>query len=332
MELRKYEILVVGVIITILSCITLWTLEVNGQERKYPNKPIELMIPWPPGGGTDLLIRVMNNDLTRELGVPLSIQYKPGAAGMIGTSYVATSKPDGYTLVATSISSFVSASFLEKTSPYDVLKDFTPIAGCAVSPIVVLSHTSSNFTSLEAVVKFAKEKPGTINCSTAGIGTTAHFVLEVFKMYGIDITPVPAKGGVPAVTSLLGKHVDLASVIYNVAIPHIKSGALKLLATTDKTEQEPGVPTFGEKGFPEADGLGAWQGFLGPANLPKSIQDQLANSIRKVIQMSSVKKGIEDAGFAVVYLGPDELKKKMANDYRDMDKIVKSAGVGKYSK
>jgi len=333
MELKKCKILIVGVIVIILSFITLWNGKAVGQEKKYPNKPIEVIIHFAAGGPTDVWTRIVANDLQRELGTTLSIQYKPGAGGMIGASFVAAQKPDGYTLLAGSISSLVSAPFLEKESaPYDVFKDFTPIASCIVAPCILLNHTSSNLTSLDAVVKFAKEKPGALNCSTAGVGTTAHLILDVLKMYGVDITPVPAKGGAPAVTTLLGKHVDLASVMYNAAVPHIKSGALRILAATDKIAQEPGVPTLREKGFPEAEGLGSWQGFLGPPNLPKPIQDQLTNSIHKVIQMPSVKKALEDAGFTVVYLDPDELKKKISDDYKSIDKIVRAAGLGKYSK
>jgi tripartite-type tricarboxylate transporter receptor subunit TctC len=333
MESKKFKILVIGVMVIILSCFTLWSGKTDGQERKYPNKPIELIIPMAAGGPTDIWTRIVVNELTKELGVPITIQYKPGAGGMIGASYIAAQKPDGYTLLSGTISSLVSAPFFEKEAPpYDVLKDFAPIIACVVAPNVFLSHTSSNLTSLNVVVKLAKEKPGELNSSTAGLGTTAHLVIEVLKMHGVTITPIPAKGGAPAVTSLLGKHVDLASVMYNAAVPHIKSGALRILAATDKVAQEPGVPTFKEQGFPECEGLGSWQGFLGPANLPKPIQDQIANATRKVIQMASVKKALEDAGFTVVYLGPDELKKKIADDYKSIEKIVKAAGLGKYSK
>jgi len=333
MESKKFnKMLVVGVMVIILSCFS-WSGKANGQEKKYPSKPIDVIIHFAAGGPTDIWTRIVANDLSNELGASLSIQYKPGAGGMIGASYVATQKPDGYTLLSGSFSSLVSAPFLEKeAAPYDVLKDFTPIAAYVVAPNVLLSHTSSNLTSLEAVVKLAKEKPGQLTCASAGVGTTAHLVIEVFRMYGVNLTHVPAKGGGPAATTLLGKHVDLASIMYNAAVPHIKSGAFRILAATDKMAQEPGVATLKEKGFPECEGLGSFQGFLGPPNLPKPIQDQLANSIRKVSQIPSVKKGLEDAGFTVVYLGPDELKKMMADDYRNIEKIAKAAGLGKYAK
>ena len=292
MKSKKHQILIVGVMVIILSFITLWDMA-NGQEKKYPSKPIDVIIHFAAGGPTDVWTRIVANDLSNELGASLSIQYKPGAGGMIGASYVAAQKPDGYTLLSGSFSSLVSAPFLEKESaPYDVLKDFSPIAACVVAPNVLLSHTSSNLTSLEAVVRLAKEKPGQLTCASAGVGTTAHLIIEVFKMYGVNLTHVPAKGGGPAASTLLGKHVDLASIMYNAAVPRIRSGAFRILAATDKMAQEPGVPTLKEKGFPECEGLGSFQGFLGPSNLPKPIQDQLATSIRKVSQIPSVKKGV----------------------------------------
>ena len=257
MESKKHKILVIGVIVTILSCMTLWSGKAVGQEKRYPNKPIELVVPFPAGGPVDIGTRILANDLPKELGVSISIQYKPGAGGMIGASYVATSKPDGYTLLSTSISSLICAPFLEKDAPYDLLKDFTPIASYVFAPNILLNHTSSNLTSFDAVVKLAKEKPGELTCVSPGIGTTAHFVIEVFKMYGVNITHVPAKGGGPAATTLLGKHVDLGSFLYTAALPHIKSGAFRILATTDKILEYPEVPTLKEKGFPENGSLGA---------------------------------------------------------------------------
>jgi tripartite-type tricarboxylate transporter receptor subunit TctC len=333
MESKKFKMLVVGVMVIILSCITLWSGKADGQERKYPNKPIEVIVTYPPGGPVDIGTRILVNDLSKELGVPISIQYKPGAGGMIGASYVATSKPDGYTLVSNTYSSLISAPFLEKeTAAYDPLKDFTPIVAYGVGANVLANHSSSNITSFDALVKFAKEKPGELTCSTPGAGTTAHFILEVLKMYGVNIIPVPTKGGGPSATSVLGKHTDLGVFLYSAGIPHVKSGALRLLAATNKIGQEPGIPTLKEKGFPECEVLGAWLSLLGPANLPKPIQDHLASATRKVIQMPSVKKALEDAGYTVGYKGPDELNKIFPEEYKTIEKIVKAAGVGKYAK
>jgi len=330
MTSKKHKILVIGVIVTILSCMTLWSGKAVGQERRYPNKPIELVVPFPAGGPVDIGTRILVNELPKELGVPISVQYKPGAGGMVGASYVSTSKPDGYTLLSHTYSSLISAPFLEKDPLYNPLKDFTPIVAYGVSPNILANHSSANLTSLDAVIKFAKEKPGELNCTSPGMGTTAHFILEVFKMYGVNITHVPAKGGGPAATTLLGKHVDLGVMLYPAAIPHIKSGAFRLLATTDKIVRE--VPTFTEKGFPEGGSLGSWLSFLGPPDLPRPIQDQIASSTRKVMQMPSVIKALENAGYTVEYKGPDELNKIFLEDYKMIEKIVKAAGLGKYAK
>jgi tripartite-type tricarboxylate transporter receptor subunit TctC len=333
MESRKSKIWVVGTMIILLSCFTLWSGKAIGQEGKYPNKPIEVIVNFPPGGPVDIPARIITNELSKELGVSITLQYKAGAGGMIGGAYVSTSKPDGYTLLFTSISSIISAPFLEKeAAAYDPLRDFAAIASAVVIPNVLTTHTSSALTSLEVVMKTAKDKPGTLTCATPGAGTTAHLILEVFKMHGINMIAVPTKGGAPAATSALGKHTDMGIHLYSAAIPHVKSGGLRLLATTDKMAQEPNIPTFKEKGFPEASILGSLMGFLGPHNLPKPVQDQIASSTKKVIQMPTVKKALEDAGYTVDYRGPEEMTKKNAEDYKGIDLLAKAAGLGKYSK
>jgi tripartite-type tricarboxylate transporter receptor subunit TctC len=334
MRTRRYLLTMAsGIMVAALCCAVLWNGIGYGQEKKYPAKPIELINHMAAGGPTDVWGRIVINELTKELGVPIQVQYRPGGGGIIGASVVATAKADGYTLLVGTISSLISAPFLEsEAAPYDVLKDFTPIASCIVAPNVLVTHTSTNLTSFDTMIKLAKEKAGALNCATPGAGTTAHLILEVLKMHGVTITPVPTKGGAPAVTAAVGKHVDMAAVMYTAAVPHIKSGAIRILAATDKLAQDPSIPTLAEKGYPDAAGLGSLQGFLAPANLPKPIQDQLSNATRKVLQVPSVKKALEDAGFTVVYLGPADLKKKMETDYASIDKIARAAKLGKYGK
>jgi len=327
MEPKKCKILIVGIIVTVLSWVTLWNGKGIGQEKGYPNKPIEVIQNFPPGGAVDIGTRIVANELSKELGVPITMQYKAGAGGVIGASYVSTSKPDGYTLLSTSAGPIISSPFLEKTPPYNPLKDFTPITHYVVNPNMLLTYSSSSLTSFDIVVKLSKEKPGALNCTTSGVGTTSHFMLELLKTHGVDITHVPAKGGAPAVFNVLGKHVDLIIIVYANVLPQIKSGELRILATTNKIPKEPGVPTFTEKGFPEMESLSVWYGFLAPPNLPRPIQDQLGKAIRKVLQIPSVVKGLEDAGFLLEHKGPDEFKKKINEDCKVIEKIVKAAGL-----
>ncbi len=333
MKSSRVKALAIVSIAFVLCAFIGWGSTVNGQEAKYPSKPIEVVNNYPPGGPVDLPARIITTELSKELGVPITLQYKPGAGGMIGGAYTATSKPDGYTLLFTSISSIISAPFLETETPaYDTLKGFTPIVAAVVIPNVLTTNSTTALTSFEAVIKAAKEQPGKLTCATPGAGTTAHLVLDVLKMHGINIVAVPTKGGGPAATSALGKHTDLGIHLYSAAIPHVKSGAMRILISTDKMAQEPKIPTFKEKGFPEASILGSLMGFLGPANLPKPIQDKINTATKKVIQMPSVKKALEDAGYTLDYMGSDELAKKYADDYRSIEKIAKAAGLGKFAK
>jgi len=329
MQSPRLKLAILGIAV---ACLVLWGGNALAQ-GKYPSKPIQIIVNFPAGGPVDIPARIMVGDFAKELGVSVTIEYRPGAGGMIGGAYIATAKPDGYTLLFTSISSILSAPFLETEAPaYDALKDFTPIASTVVIPNVFATHTSTPLTSLEAVIKAAKEKPGSLTCSTPGVGTTAHLVIDVLKMHGVDIVAVPTKGGGPAATSVLGKHTDLGIFLYSAAIPLVKSGDIRLLATTDKMAQEPKVPTFREKGFPEASVLGSLMGFLGPRNLPKPIRDQLASAAKKVVQMPGIKKAFEDAGYTVDYRGPDELAKKYVEDYHAIDLVAKAAKLGKYGK
>jgi tripartite-type tricarboxylate transporter receptor subunit TctC len=333
MKSKQVKALTIGLAVLILCAIVSLGDTVYAQEKKYPAKAIEVVVNYPPGGPVDLPARIITTELAKELGVPVTLQYKAGAGGMIGGAYVSTAKPDGYTLLFTSISSIISAPFLEKETPaYDVLKGFSPIVSTVVIPNVLTTHTSTALTSFDAVMKAAKEQPGKLTCATPGAGTTAHLVLDVFKMHGIDIIAVPTKGGAAAATSALGKHTDLGIHLYSAAIPHVKSGAMRMLATTDKMAQEPKIPTFKEKGYPEASILGSLMGFLGPANLPKPIQDQINSATKKVIQIPSVKKALEDAGYTLDYMGSEDLTKKYAEDYRSIEKIAKAAGLGKFGK
>ena len=329
--MKKRMLSVFALVAVMMLSAATWTGKVGAQEKKFPSKPIDLIINFSAGGPMDMGARILLDDFSKELGVPVTLQYKPGAGGVVGASYVAAAKPDGYTLVG-SVTSVISAGCLEKEATYDPLKDFTPIASYAVIPNVFATHASSRFKSFDDVVKYARENPGKITCASPGVGMTAHLILEVLRMRGVDITHVPTKGGGPAATSALGKHTDLGVFLYTAAVPYLKSGDMRILATTDKMAQEPSVPTFTEKGFPGCEGLGALAGLVGPRNVPRPVQLVLANAMKKVLQIPSVKKGLENAGYTVDFRGPEDLTKKFAADYKAIETVVKAAGLGKFAK
>ena len=329
MKLGAYRIVYLGALALISSYIILCNEPGDAQEKRYPGKPIQVVIPFPAGGPTDQAARIIVNELTKELGVTISVEYKAGAGGVIGASYVATSKPDGYTLLCTAAGPIIGSPVMDKECTYDPFKDFTPMAYFGISPNILAGHTSSKLVTFEDVVKSAKEKPGGLTCATSGVGTTSHFMLEVMKMYGVEITHVPAKGAAPSLTNVLGKHVDFVILLYPPLLPHVKSGDLRLLIATNKITQEPHVPTMALKGFPEGESLGAWNGFFAPSNLPKPVFDQLNSSLRKVIQAPSVITALEKAGFTAEYYGPEDFKKRIERDYRVMEKIAKTVGLAK---
>ena len=218
---------------------------------------------------------------------------------------------------------------MEKNPSFDPLKDLTPVASYAISPQVITTNSSSKLTSLDVMIKFAKENPGKLNCATSGLGTQSHFLIEYWRTRGIDITHIPTKGASPTVTAILGNHVDIAGSAYPPVAPHIKSGALRLLATTAKLKEEPEALLLTKAGFPEAAALGIWQGFFAPANLPKPILDRLSAAFEKAILLPSVAQTLEKVGFTPAYKGPEEFKKQVAEEYQFMKEIARNANMVK---
>ena len=321
MRSRNVSIIFVVLAVVLVLNVILWNGKAEAQEKPYPSKPITFIVTSAPGGPADVGTRIVLPELQKELGVALNVEYKTGAGGMIGTSYVSTAKPDGYTILSGMHGPFTTGPGMEKKPPYDPVRDFTPLGAYVLSPNVLAACTPSVLTSFEAMVKISKEKPGVLNCATSGIGTSAHFTIELMKNRGVTLTQIPTKGAAPAITELLGKHVDLALIMYQPLIPHIKSGEVKILIATDRISQDPTIPTFMEKGFPEVAYLSGWQAFFGPRDLPKPVQERLTASIRKVVQTPSVVSALEKAMFTVQYWGPDELRNRITEGYGTARKL-----------
>lgn len=322
------RILFLGFVFT-FTCMVWLAGRAISQEKGYPEKQITIVIGFAPGGPVDVLGRIMIEELTKELKVPIVIEYKPGAGSMIANVFVVQTKPDGYTLMHQADSSFICPPAMEKNPTYDPVNDFTPIAMTATFPSVLVANSSSKLTSFDAMIKFAKQNPGKLNCGTAGIGVSSHFVLEYLRIRGVDITHVPFKGVALAVTSLLGNHVDLAGVGLTAADPHLKSGQLRALVATSKLKEFRDIPTWAEVGFPECMLFGNWIVILAPPNLPNQIRDRLTMAFKKVIQLPSVVQSAEKAGLTSVYKGPEEVKKIIIEEYKIMKEVAKTADLVK---
>lgn len=298
------------------------------QTPSYPERPVRLVVPFPPGGGSDIVARLVAQRLAVSLGQQVIVDNRPGASGNIGHAIVAKAAPDGYTLVLGS-SNFVANPALVRNNPYDAVKDFTPITYAATSPNVLVVHQSFAPTTFKDFMSLMKANPGKFNFASPGTGTTSHLGAELLKIEGrIDITHVPYNGAGPAVLAIVGNHVPIAFLGLPPAHPHIKSRALRPLAITSpqRFPELPSVPTIAESGFPgfEAD---TPQMFLVPAGTPKTIVSRLNADIVRILDMPEVRERLTALGFEKVGGSSEQTARRIQSDVAKWIKVVKLAGI-----
>lgn len=275
----------------------------------YPSKPINLVVPVAPGGGTDFTARLLADEMSKQLGQPVIVENRPGGAGNVGVNHVAHAAPDGYTLVMP-ITSFPINATLYKQLPFDTKKDLAPVALAATLPLVLVVNPKVPAQSIQELISLAKKKPATINFANSGIGTTAHLAGELFKKSAnVDIVSVAYKGGGPAVSDLIGGHVEMYFSTPSAVIPHIEAGKLRALAVTSKNRlaELPTVPTLVESGYPDLH-VTAWFGIFAPAGTPAPVIDRLNAVSNKVLQQQNVREQMAKHSFnAEGNMSPQEL-------------------------
>jgi tripartite-type tricarboxylate transporter receptor subunit TctC len=293
----------------------------------YPARPIRMIVPWPPGGSTDALARIVALRLTSSTGQQVIVDNRPGAGGNIGTGIAAKATPDGHVMILVS-SSFVVNPSLYARVPYDPIKDFAPVSYIASAPSVLLIHPSIAARSVKELVQLTKAQPGVFNCASPGLGTAQHFAAELFKLVaGANITHVPYTGAamMPAV---IGGHVQMGFISVPAAQPHVASGALRAIAVTSlrRSPAMPDVPTFDESGYKgfEVDHM---QGLLVPAGTPRRIVDRLNAEIVKALEDADTRKRLLFLGFDPVGNSPDEFAKQISAQLVKWGKLVKEAGI-----
>jgi tripartite-type tricarboxylate transporter receptor subunit TctC len=294
----------------------------------YPNKPIRIVVPYPPGGFNDTLARTVGQKLNDAWGQPVVVDNKPGGGTLIGTDAVAKASPDGYTLLITPFAFAVNPSIFKKL-PYDPLKDFAPITLAAATPNLLVANASVPFNSLKELIASAKAKPGRLSYASTGTGSSNHLSMEKFKqMAGVDIVHVPYKGSAPAVTDLIGGQVDLMFDNIPNVLPHVKAGKLKVLAVTSpkRSSHVPEVPTVIEGGVPGYE-VSVWFGIAAPAGTPEPIITKLNTEIVKVLNLPDVKEKFAAQGVDVVGSTPAEFAAHIKSQMATWDKVVKDAGV-----
>lgn len=293
----------------------------------YPARTLRMIVPWPPGGSTDALARILAQRLTTALGQQVVVDNRGGAGGNIGTGIAARSTADGYVMVLVS-SSFVVNPTLYASVPYDPIKDFAPVSYVASAPSVLLLHPSVPARSLKELVALAKARPGTLNCASPGSGTAQHFATELFKLAaGVDITHVPYTGGA-MMAPLIGGHVQTGFISVPAAQPHVASGALRAIAITSlkRSPAMPDVPTFDESGYRNFE-VDHMQGLLVPAGTPRRIVERLSGEVRRAIDDPDVKKRLHFLGFEPVGNTPDEFAGQIRAQLVKWEKLVKQARI-----
>jgi tripartite-type tricarboxylate transporter receptor subunit TctC len=301
----------------------------NSLAQGYPAKPVRIVVPWPPGGLVDIAGRVVGDRLQAALGQPVLIENKPGAGGIIGAEQVAKAAPDGYTIALTTSALNMNAALRAKL-PFDVSRDFEPVAAVAYAPAILVVHPSLGVKSVQELVALAKARPGKLSYASAGPGTPAHLLAELFKsMLGLDIVHVPYKGAPPAMTDQIAGRIDFHFANAAVALPQMNAGKVRALAVTSakRFAAAPDVPTMAEAGVPnfEAD---QWIGYLAPRGTPPAVIERLRVEVNKALLAEDVravlvKNGMSPADSA----STREFAAYLKQDLAKWSGVVKSANI-----
>ncbi|MEO8102457.1 MAG: tripartite tricarboxylate transporter substrate binding protein [Betaproteobacteria bacterium] len=294
----------------------------------YPNKPIKIVVPFPPGGATDILARAIGFELQKAWNQSVIIENKPGAGGNAGADLVAKSPADGYTLIMGTVGTHAINMSLYAKMPYDAVKDFEPVVLVAGVPNLLVVHPSVNAKTVGELTALAKAQPGKLNVASSGNGTSIHLAAELYKqMAGVDIVHVPYKGSSPAVADLLGGQVQLMFDNMPVSLPHVKAGKLRALAVTSLTRSAalPDVPTMDEEGLKGFNAT-SWFGLLAPAGTPKDIVAKLNAASVKALASPEMRERLAAQGADPVGNTPEQFAAFIKAEIDKWAKIVKASG------
>ncbi len=309
-----------------LAVAALVPLQVRAQA--YPNKPIRLVVPYAPGGATDIISRAVAIELTKTLGQAVNVDNRPGAGANLGSEMVARSAPDGYTLLTSASSLHGITPFLYKKLNYDPNKDLSPVIVLAGFANVLVVNPGVPANSVKDVITLVKAQPGKMTCASSGSGSTIHMSCEMFKhMLGLDIIHVPYKGSGPAVTDLIGGQVNMMFDNIPSSISHIRSGKLRALATTGakRSPMLPELPTIAESGVPGYEST-AWFGIAAPVGTPKEIIARLNAEGQKALRSPEFVKRMTDLGYEIVGGTPEQMASMIQDEYKRWGPIVKASG------
>ncbi len=321
------QLRVLGVVAT-LGVAALAPTSVAAQA--YPTKPIRLVVPYTAGGSSDFVARQIAQRMSEGLGQPVTVENKPGVAGIPGTEIVAHSAPDGYTLALIGLTTHASNPWLYKKLPYDPVKDFIPISAAIASPLVLVVNPEVPAKNVQELIAYAKANPGKVHYGSAGVGNTLHLAGELFKSRaGIDIVHVPYKGASAALNDLLGGRIEMMIDLAQTPLAHIQAGKLRALGTTGTQRLAilPDVPTIAEQGLPGFQ-FATTIGIAAPAGTPKPIIDRLHAEMVKALANPELQAAFAKQGMQVTpSASPEAYAKLIAEERAKIGEIVKTAGI-----
>ena len=316
--------------LSIMGAIALALLQPYAtQAQSYPNRPIRMVVPFPPGGPNDVIGRLLAQKISEPLGQQVVLDNRGGAGGIIGTDIVAKAAPDGYTILFSGTASLSINPSLYLKLPYDPLKDFSHITLVGTAPSILVMHPAVPVKTIKDLIDLAKAKPGKLNFASAGIGTPPHLAGEMFNsMTGVQMVHVPYKGGGPALTDLIAGQVEMYFAGISTALPLIKDGKLRAIAVTSarRTAIMPEMPTIAESGLPGFE-IGNWYAIVAPAGTPRPIVMRLNSELNKALAMADVKKRFLDLAADPIGSTPEELAAYNKSEIEKWAKLIKLAGI-----
>jgi len=312
-----------------IATLALAMLASGVHAQAWPTKPIKWVVPFAPGGTTDILARTIGDKLAIALGQPVIIENKPGAGGGVGADYTAKAPADGYTIMGGTISTHAINASLYKSLPYDPVKDFAPICLVASAPSVLVVNPALPARTLAEFTAYARANPGKLNYASNGNGSAAQLAAVLYEtMADVRMVHVPYKGIAPAMTDLLSGEVQLMFGTIVALVPHIQAGKLRALAVTSRTRSAllPDIPTIAESGLPDYQ-AGSWYGILAPAGTPREVIERLHAAIIKALNQPDVSKRLAAEGAEVIGSTPEEFGAHIKAEIARVGSVVRAAGI-----
>ena len=313
----------------VASTLAAVALPASAQPQPWPSKPIKLVVPYAPGGTTDVVARMVAEYLGKQLGQNIIVDNKPGKGAMVGTALVAKAAPDGYSVVTVIAAHAANATLYQNKLPFDPVKSFAPVSLAVVAPLILTVNNNFAPKNVKELIDYAKKYPGKISFGSSGIGAAAHLTTELFKQTtGVDMVHIPYKGTAPALAGLMGTDIQVLVDVPSTLMPHVRGGKVRAIAMFS-AQRVPGaqeVPTIVESGGPLIE-ASTWLLFLAPAGTPKAIVDRLSQEASKVIQSPEMRARFDQLGIFPGGGTPEQASKFLADEIAKWSKVITTAGV-----